>query len=289
MTSLPFPNLGALISVLPEITTYHARHNPVYQYLDQVAKATVASSHLTDPEGKPENLGPFGELNFPFTEMGAINSLDLFGIDELIIFAFYWRNRMRYRHAGDIGGNLGLHSLLMSRCGWTVRTFEPDPRHANWLRRNLQLNGVTSVDLHEAAVSNQPGTLEFIRVLGNTTSSHLAGSKNNAYGELERFPVAVESISSVVTGLDFLKVDAEGQEKNIVLGISREVWKNLDMMVEIGTTENAEGVYEFVRETGLHAFAQKLGWNEVQSLKDMPAHYKEGTLFLTAKPTMNWA
>jgi FkbM family methyltransferase len=221
--------------------------------------------------------------------MGAVDSLDLFGLDELIIFAFYAANRNRYQRAADIGANLGLHSLLMSRCGWQVTAFEPDPVHADLLARNLALNGADkAVRLERAAVSNQTGTLEFVRVLGNTTSSHLAGAKPNAYGELERFPVPVRAIADIMPTVDFVKMDAEGQERTILLATTAAHWAKTDMMVEIGSPENAEAIFNHLTSLGVNAFAQKLGWGRVASLADMPTSYKGGSLFITRHSAMSW-
>ena len=281
-------SLGEIIEALPALASQHARATDSYKLLEEQAQAAVASSGLIQESVRAVSLGSFGSVVFPFTRMGAISSLDLFGLDELIIFSFYWVNRNRYRRAADIGANLGLHSILMEKCGWDVVAYEPDPEHAKLLRRNLKLNESTSVKIIESAVSNKPGTLEFVRVLGNTTSSHLAGAKDNAYGPLERFPVKVETISDIMPNMDFIKMDAEGHEKVIILGTSAEHWDNTDMMVEVGSVDNAGAIFEHIQKIGVRAFAQKLGWNQVETFDDMPTHYKNGSLFITRKQAMPW-
>jgi FkbM family methyltransferase len=285
----PSLSLGEIIEALPALAAQHARTSATYQVLDDRARAAVAVSGLTRESGEAVLLGCFGTVVFPFTRMGAISTLELFGLDELIIFSFYWVNRNRYRRAADIGANLGLHSILMGKCGWNVMAYEPDPEHAKLLRNNLDRNDSASVELIEAAVSDKPGTLEFVRVLGNTTSSHLAGAKNDAYGPLERFPVRVETIAAIMPTVDFIKMDAEGQEKVIILGTSVEHWENTDMMVEVGSEDNATAIFGHLQKIGVRAFAQKLGWNQVKSVDDMPTHYKNGSLFITRKPAMPWA
>lgn len=280
--------LGDIIAELPSLSAQHARTTETYAAREKALGEAVKTSRFTQTEGARETLGDFGEIELPYYKMGAVDSLDLFGLDELIIFSFYWTNRHRYRRAADIGANLGLHSILMGKCGWQVRAFEPDPVHAKLLRRNLGLNRSSTVELVEAAVSDKAGTLEFVRVLGNTTSSHLAGAKQNAYGQLERFPVRVESISSIMPSVDFVKMDAEGQEKAIILGTEAEHWSSTDMMVEIGSPENARAIFQHLQNLGVHAFAQKLGWAEVESLADMPTSYKDGSLFITKLGAMPW-
>ena len=289
MSTTALASLGDLIASLPADAAEHARTSTVYADYVRRAEGIIADSDLHDPAGQPEPLGAFGDITLPYTKMGAVDSLDLFGVDELIIFAFYAANRDRYRRAADIGANLGLHSIMMGRLGWSVTAYEPDPHHAELLQKHLTLNAVDSVVLRQAAVSDQSGQLEFVRVLGNTTSSHLAGAKDNAYGELERFPVKVESIADIMPTVDFVKMDAEGQERTIILGTTAEHWSGTDMMVEVGTPENAEAIHAHLRELKLNAFAQKLGWARVEPLADMPTSYREGSLFITARPTMHWA
>jgi FkbM family methyltransferase len=234
-----------------------------------------------------KELKPFGRLCLPYKKMGAIDSVDLFGLDELILFSFYWSNRERYRRVADIGANIGLHSIMMSRCGYEVMCFEPDPRHFEWLKTNLELNDVSSVTPFNVAVGTKEGTAEFVRVLGNTTGSHLAGAKANPYGELERFPVKLVDFKSVLAKVDLIKMDVEGFEREILLSTTAADWKNTDLMVEVGTPENAQAVFDHFRGS-VSLFAQKIGWKKVQKLTDMPTSYKEGTLFLTVKEGMPW-
>jgi FkbM family methyltransferase len=282
-------HLSDLINALVTVPSQHARSSALYKFLDPVARAAVLASAYTRTDQAVESFSTFGSVAFPFTKMGAVSTLNLFDLDELIIFAFYWANRNRYRRAADIGANLGLHSILMGKCGWQVCAYEPDPKHAALLKRNLALNQSHTVELVEAAVSDKPGTLEFVRVLGNTTSSHLSGAKSSAYGKLEKFPVRVEAIADIMPTVDFVKMDAEGQEKIIILGTTAAHWDQTDMMVELGTAENARAIFDHLQKLGVRAFAQKLGWSEVKSLADMPTSYKDGSLFITRLAAMPWS
>ena len=280
--------LTDILSTLPDLAAEHARTTPTYTLLEKTVAQTIANSAFAETSNAKEALGEFGEIELPYYKMGAVDSLDLFGLDELIIFTFYWTNRDRYKRAADIGANLGLHSIMMSRCSWSVKAYEPDPTHAELLRRNLELNRSDSVELVEAAVSDHEGEVEFVRVLGNTTSSHLAGAKENPYGELERFPVPVVNIDSIMENSDFIKMDAEGQEKIIILGTEKDHWSNTDMIVEVGTEENATAIFDHLSKIEVNAFAQKTGWSKISSVDEMPTSYKNGSLFLTSCDAMPW-
>jgi FkbM family methyltransferase len=219
--------------------------------------------------------------------MGAIDSVDLFGLDELIIFAFYHANRARYRRVLDIGANLGLHSIVMARCGFEIKAFEPDPWHFGLLKANLAANDA-SVDAIQAAVSTAEGEAQFVRVLGNTTGSHLAGSKDS-YGEKETFTVLTRAVGPLFDWADFAKIDAEGHEKDLLLSATAAQLQKLDIIVEIGNTSNARAVYDHMRVQRIGMFAQKIGWRRVEELDDVPTSHREGSLFISAKAVMPWA
>jgi len=279
--------ISQLLISLPELAANHPPGDPVYQLL-----ATVAKHALTDLFGpdSPQraNFGPFGILEFPYTSMGAISSLDLFGLDELIIFSFYWRNRSRYQNVLDLGANIGLHSCVLARCGYSVTAYEPDPKHYTKLTSNLKNNGCTTVQAIQAAVSTRDGEMEFVRVLGNTTGSHLAGAKTNPYGELERFPVRVENFGNMIRVADLIKMDVEGLEQELLLSTHQADWQGTDAMVEIGSQANADAVFAHFQTEGVNLFAQKKGWQRVEQLGDMPHSYRDGSLFISLATEMPW-
>lgn len=279
--------LETLIEKLPVLKDSHAPTCEAYALLRDIAKREVARL-FSEKDLKPKLFGPFGNLVFPYIKMGAVDSLDLFGLDELIIFSFYWLNRNRYKKALDIGGNIGLHSLVLSKSGYDVKVYEPDPTHFKLLTENLNYNHVKSVKAVNAAVSTKSGTAEFVRVLGNTTSSHIAGSKN-PYGELETFTVKVDDIKGLLKDAQLVKMDVEGHEKELILATEAKDWKELDMILEVGSRENAAAIYEHLKKIGVNCFAQKRGWKQVASVDDVPIKHYEGSLFISMKSEMPWS
>jgi FkbM family methyltransferase len=276
-----------LILTLPDIKDRHARGSSIYELLALVANQEVISRFLTT-ENKERYFGPFGYIVFPYHKMGSIDSIDLFGLDELIIFSFYWKNRNNYQHVVDIGANIGLHSLVLSRCGFKVISYEPDPIHFELLMNNLNINKCDKIEARQAAVSKSDGEAEFIRVLGNTTGSHLSGAKENPYGDLDKFTVKIESIKSSIEWADFIKIDAEGHENEILSATKPQHWDHCDAIVEVGSEKNAIAIFELFNEYGVNLFAQKLNWERVCNIEEMPISYKEGSLFISRKDNMPW-
>jgi FkbM family methyltransferase len=275
-----------LLEALLERSDLHRPGTATYHFFKAAARSSVAERFRSD-EPKPAPFGPFGVLEFPYHPMGAIDSLDLFGLDELIIFAFYWKNRSLYGKVADIGANLGLHSIVQSRCGFSVKAYEPDPVHAGLLRRNLALNQIERVELFQAAVSTQAGKAEFVRVLGNTTGSHLVGAKDS-YGEKETFSVDVVPIAPIFAWADLIKMDAEGHEAEMLCSSTAEDWRGTDVMLEVGNAANAQRIFAHLSQLGVRLFAQKIGWSRVQSVEEVPTSHREGSLFASLRQKMPW-
>ena len=147
------------------------------------------------------------KINFPYIEQGNISSIHLFGIDELIIFMHYISSKKKYKKVCDIGANIGLHSLVLSKCGFKVDSYEPDPDHCNMAKKIFKKNKI-KVNLIEKAVSNFSGITEFTRILNNTTGNYIA-NKKNSYGPTNKIKVKVVDAKELSGKYDFIKIDAE--------------------------------------------------------------------------------
>lgn len=264
----------------------HVPGSPAYVALRDAARKRIADLFSSD-QAVEQPFWEFGRISFPYHRMGAISSLDLFGLDELIIFAFYRANRSRYTNVADIGANIGLHSVLLGRCGYSVRSYEPDPLHFAKLCANLERNATTTVQPIQGAVSTSTGTTRFVRVLGNTTGSHLAGVKDS-YGHKEEFEVAVTDISNIYAESDLIKMDAEGHEAALLSKLSQEKARAVDVIAEVGSQPNASAIYVDLMVKGINMFSQKTGWGRVRDLADMPISHREGSLFVTMKDSVPW-
>lgn len=264
----------------------HIPETSAYLKLRDAARKQVECLFSGDkPTDQP--FWEFGTISFPYYRMGAISSLDLFGLDELIIFALYWINRSRYARVADIGANIGLHSLVLGRCGYFVRSYEPDPEHFARLLENLERNSALSIEPVQAAVSTRGGRTRFVRVLGNTTGSHLAGAKAS-YGDKEEFEVPLVDISCVYADSHLVKMDAEGHEAALLSKLDIQCAEAVDIVAEVGSEANAVAIYEDMQRKGINMFSQKTGWQRVDAVADMPMSHREGSLFVTVKEAVPW-
>ncbi len=235
------------------------------------------------------DLHAFGSITLPYFSMGNINSHHLFGLDELIIFNFYAKNKTRYKRMLDMGANIGLHTIMALKNGFHVTSFEPDPIHVEQLKKNLKLNGLLNLaNIHNVAVSHASGQAQFCRVKGNTTGSHIVGSKSTPYGELDFFDVSIVNALEYFSSADLIKMDIEGHEAEILCHTTKEMWAHCDAFVEVENQHNAQRIFEHFQNIQVNLFTQKIGWEKVTCPEDIPCGHKEGSLFISAKSTMYW-
>jgi FkbM family methyltransferase len=282
--------MSASIDLIGEIARNHFQHSRTTQWWDDSNQkfTSVVTQAFNDLNGVFK-LGTAGEVSIRNVDFGSITSAHLFGLDELIIFAWYELNSSRYKKTLDLGANIGVHSMLMSKFGFEVTAYEPDPVHVSLFNQTMNDNAVESYELRQKAIGINSEKLNFTRVLGNTTGSHISGAKANPYGELDVFEVEVDSIRDVVREkYDFVKMDVEGYETKLISALEFEDFKSMDIMLEIGTSENASNMFTELERLGIHAFSQKTNWSEVEKLGDLPTSHREGSLFLTTSSEMNW-
>ena len=265
---------------------FHSRGSGWYEEYEQKAKILANEYFSEHAQHFAIISNLIGDIRMPYFDMGNINSTHLFGLDELIIFTFYQNNTVKYKSVADIGANIGLHSIVLGKLGLDVISYEPDPLHFKQLSKNLELNMLNFVPI-KAAVSTQSGTANFTRVLGNTTSSHLTGSKK-PYGKLESFEVKLVNIRDIVGSVDLIKMDVEGHEADLITSIDFYELKSTDIILEIGNIKNAEKIFRHVNESGASIYSQKLNWKRAEKKEDLPTGHREGSVFITFQEDWKW-
>ena len=267
----------------------HGRGERYFNSLESNLLETINKVHNA-MSGEELFFAEFGSIKFPFFKMGKIDSAKLFGLDELILFSFYYTNRNRYKKTLDLGANIGLHTLIMKKLGFQVISYEPDSVHLVQIEKVMNLNNLNTEGLTPRAISDKRGTMDYIRILGNTTGSHLLGSKEEVYGPTEVVSVEVDDILEVLSegSFDFVKMDVEGHEVVLLNRITTQSITYTDIMLEIGSEKNASAIFSILSDKKIPAYAQKINWARVEKLQDLPSHHTHGSLFLSMQGPPNW-
>jgi len=230
-------------------------------------------------------LGRFGSVIFPFYSFGNVKSYFHLEYRELVIFAIYQSLMSEEVNFLDVGGNLGLHSLMVSKLPHkSISYFEPDRKHFDAAGLRFRMNRISKkVAMHNVAISDYDGKGDFVIVLDNTTSSHLMNPSRNAYGPLEHTSVSVRRFSDFLKKKQkyLAKIDVEGTEADLLKDISKTQWNCIDCIVEITNDPNAQEVFRMAKRNQLTIYSQKISWKKVRTISDLPNRYDQGSVLIS--------
>jgi len=128
----------------------------------------------------------------------------------------------------DVGaafGDFTVHAARLCRRG-TVHAFEPLPENFRRLEEHLRLNTVSNVRASPEAIAAASGTLSLYTVTGLTGQHRTAGDERSAAEPALRVTATTLARAFEERGIercDFLKIDCEGAEFEIVLGLEPKV------------------------------------------------------------------
>jgi len=231
------------------------------------------------------NINGIGKIKVPYFSFGNISSVHMWDIEDLFLFSYYKNSKNLYQQGYDLGANVGLHSIIMSKSGFKkIKSYEPDPRHIKQLIKNFKKNNVKNVKLNKKAIFIKKSSVIFNRILGNTQSSHIINAKSNPYGKITKIKVPTVDFKKILPKTKTLiKMDIENVEGDVLLRTQKKDWKYIDAFVEVGDIVNAKKIFGHFKKNSINIFSHKKKWNKVSQIKDMPKSYKEGLIFISLK------
>jgi FkbM family methyltransferase len=142
----------------------------------------------------------------------------------------------------DIGANYGVYTLVMAQkvgAGGHVWAFEPTSGTAKFLAEGISANGFGHVTIVQKAVSNLSGNAQLSIQSHSELNSIIHGQ--SATGATET--VALVTLDECLdrygwANIELLKIDAEGEEENIVTG-GRRFLSDLTPLVQYELRKNA--------------------------------------------------
>lgn len=163
------------------------------------------------------------------------------------------------RHAVDIGANVGLWTRVMAADFGRVTCFEPNPEteEAFWLN-NSQTTGVDSrVTLHRVALGAEPGE---VRLFTKRRSTAFTRVKDDGDTAVEQRTLDSFNLADV----DFIKIDVEGWEHNVVKGGIETIRRCKPVMIVEQKPNNAE--LHGLKQYGAVNLLKKWGAREVANI-----------------------
>lgn len=127
----------------------------------------------------------------------------------------------------DVGANIGNHSLYMSQYCSEVHAFEPFERVREQLEKNICSNDISNIFVYPEGLAEEDATIPFYAPpasnlgAGSFSKNHYVG--NEYICDLKVVSGDEEFKKRNIKGLDILKLDVEGFEKQALHGLRRTI------------------------------------------------------------------
>lgn len=140
----------------------------------------------------------------------------------------------------DIGSNIGYYVCLESNAignNGKVISIEPSPINFKYLKKNIELQNISNIEIHNFACGNENGEIEFL-VSDRSNWSRVATDKFVDVPPdtiLQKIKIPMRTVDSFIEEkslpkLDFIRMDVEGYEVNIVEGMQQTLKKFKPML-----------------------------------------------------------
>ena len=178
----------------------------------------------------------------------------------------------------DCGAHIGI-SILYFKIRYPsarILAFEPDPLNLAILRKNIESNRFIDVIVVERAVANKEGKAILYRETTDayrsnkgirwTWSNSLLARKG--FGRLEEFPVRTVCLSGFLDQpVDFLKIDIEGAEEQVIKEIQHRLNQVRNITIEYhgrNTDREVNDLYRIIEDLQTAGFCLDLISEEKQ-------------------------
>lgn len=141
----------------------------------------------------------------------------------------------------DIGGNIGYYALLESSLvgpEGKVYAVEPVSDNLRILKKNIELNAVKNIKVFQAAMGKEKRYAE-IYVSNQSNRSTFVTRAGTVYTKKEKVEMTTvdDFVSEQQIKPDFIRMDVEGYEKEILQGMRRTLLHNPRLFIEIHPNE----------------------------------------------------
>lgn len=150
----------------------------------------------------------------------------------------------------DVGANTGLHSLYMSNYVAAVHAFDPYPPVVEQMRRNVERNQLQTVTIHPVGLGESAARLPFAEPpdsnqgIGSFVEEASLGAQKTGL-ELEVVVGDAYFASHGIDRVDVMKVDVEGFEKPVLLGLRETLRRHRPILIfELTAEAGVDGLFE---------------------------------------------
>ncbi len=154
----------------------------------------------------------------------------------------------------DIGAHIGLFTIFAkSKAKCKIYCYEPHPQNFQMLIKNIEENKLEDVFAYPFAVSNSSG-IEKLYLNGQSTLHSMVPSSKKNYINVKSVTLSEIFESNNLNRINFLKMDCEGKEFDIILSTPKNLLKRIDKISlefhEESTNYNQYDLQKYLSECG---------------------------------------
>jgi FkbM family methyltransferase len=125
----------------------------------------------------------------------------------------------------DVGANIGCTAILLGDLAQIVYAFEPSPTTFNFLQKNTERSGLQNITIHNLGLGSEAGEFSLTYSPDNRSGGFVSNHTKTG-GSFVTETIAIQPLDGIfdsllLPGLDFIKIDVEGYEGNVINGARR--------------------------------------------------------------------
>ena len=225
--------------------------------LEAVSRQESRAIYLGDQTVLCRVLGKY-KLYADAQETGITPHLAMDGFWESWITLVLARTLRRNWHCLDVGANHGYYTLIMADAAGPegrVVAVEPTPRLAGLLRETLDINGFPSVTVaQQAAAATDGETLQLVVPARRSLNARLSMEAGPTDAVFEVESVTIDALTREWPRVDLIKIDVEGAEESVWLGMRRTIAVNPGIVVilelNVARYEDPRGFLSLIEKEG---------------------------------------
>ncbi len=175
------------------------------------------------------------------------------GKKQALALSFVMDRATQPRVAVDVGGHIGLWSYNLAHAFQQVHAFEPVAAHRECFVKNVDKPNVT---LHACALGREEGSVSIHTAPTSTGDSWVKGG-----GGIPM--VTLDSLG--LTEVDFIKIDCEGYEENVLRGAVETIKRSRPVIIVEQKRDMATARFG-LEPLGAVKFLQGLGYKVAQEI-----------------------
>jgi FkbM family methyltransferase len=121
----------------------------------------------------------------------------------------------------DIGAHIGTFCIPLAKKVKRIYAFEPFKESYDLLRNNIELNKINNILDYNMGINDKSGSVPLYK---NKTNLGNSITNENSSGDYELIPVYSlrDLVNSIDSEIDFMKLNAEGAEYNIIMNTGKK-------------------------------------------------------------------